>query len=484
MASCYGIFFILNASSTAWAAQTVNSTISTSCVSQGGTLGTVNFITDFDNGTFGVEDGSPNQSPSTDPYPSTITGGVFKNFYNINHGSYAYVANPVTPRNSSQHADVTDPVYGVTGRFFVSDPNTDTPTLNFDITNVLQDQNYEISFWAANSEPSGLPNRVNAVVDEIISYSTGLLQPNSGGVPWQRYAFVFNAGSRTSIQLAMVSTETGAGGRDFYIDNVEMRNCTISGGTLSGKIYSDSNRNNNFDDVIDGTLTSIEVQLWDTRGTTGTSDDIFISVATSDGNGDYQFQNIAAGNDYELRVDTADPDLPNGASIGTNAVLPVIVTSGGSHFDNDFGFDLSDAFLEASKTVSLASGGTGYATPGSDVIYTITTINRGDGSADNNSLFLVDTLPNDIRFYNDDPYDGSGSPVSFSQDRADLSFLYNRDIGYAQSGPRPTNFSACNYTPVGTYDPTVAYICFAPQGSMAAGDPDTSFSVTFRANIK
>jgi len=72
---------VLLSATASWAAQTVNSNFSESCVNQGGTIGVSNLITDFDNGTFGTESGAPNQSPNIDPYPSTITGGVFDNFY-------------------------------------------------------------------------------------------------------------------------------------------------------------------------------------------------------------------------------------------------------------------------------------------------------------------------------------------------------------------------------------------------------------------
>jgi len=120
----------------AQAGQTINTTSTMSCVAQGGTISGASLLTDFDNGTFGTEDGSPNQSPSVDPYPATVTGGVFDNFYDFDHGDYGYVANPVTPRNPFQHPDITDPVFGAPGRFFASDPNVDTPTLNFAVTGV------------------------------------------------------------------------------------------------------------------------------------------------------------------------------------------------------------------------------------------------------------------------------------------------------------------------------------------------------------
>lgn len=471
------------------AGQVLNTTSTTSCAAQGGMPSGVNIITDFDNGTFGTESGAPNQSPTADPYPAQITGGMFDHFYDFDWGDYGYVANAVMPRNTYQHADITDPVYGVTGRFFASDPNNNTPTLNFTITNVTPNENYEVSFWAANSEPGGTPNQVLAVLNGITSYSTGPLQAFPAALEWKRHAFVFNAGNRTTVEVAMASTETGNGGRDFYIDNVEMQGCTLSSsGAITGTVYTDSNGNNAYNLGTDGILSNIAVQLWDTQGDSNPANDIFVSETSSSGgsSGLYQFQNLPPLTTYEVRVVTSDPDLPSGASLGTPAALPVTVTNGDTTTDVDFGFDISTALLEASKDVQMATASQ-YAIPGEDVIYTITTFNRGDGRTDRNTLFMVDSLPHDISFYNAD-MDGPGGvtadPVAFMQNGAGLNFDYTRDIGYAAAGPKPANFAACNYTPMGTYDDNVAYICFAPNGRMAAGNPDPSFAVSFRAGIK
>lgn len=486
---CVGICVLaLSATPFAQAGQVINTSSTTSCSAQGGTPTGVNIITDFDNGTFGTESGAADQSPTIDPYPSQVTGGIFDYFYDFNWGDYGYIANAVTPRNPYQHADITDPVYGVTGRFFASDPNADTPTLNFTITNVVPNENYEFSFWAANSEPGGTPNIVTAILNGITSYSTGQLEAFPAALEWKRHAFIFNAGNRTTVEVAMASTETGSGGRDFYVDNVEMQGCTlVSTGSITGTVYTDSNSNNAYNPGTDGILSNITVQLWDTQGDSDPSNDIFVSSTSSSGGsgGLYEFQNLPPLTTYEVRVVTTDPDLPSGATLGTSGALPVTVTSGNTTMDMDFGFDISSALLEAAKSVELASGSQ-YAIPGEDVVYTITTFNRGDGQTDLNSLFLIDTLPSDITFYNAD-MDGVGGltsdPVAFTQSGAGLNYDYGRDIGYAASGPKPANFGACNYTPMGTYDSNVAYICFAPNGRMQAGTPDPSFSFSFRAGI-
>ena len=471
----------------AWAAQTINTASTTSCAAQSGTISGANLLTDFDNGTFGTESGAPNQSPNTDPYPAIVDGGIFDHFYDFNWGDYGYVANPVTPRNPYQHPEITDPVYGAAGRFFASDPNSDTPTLNFSVLGVAPNQNYELSFWAANSEPNGTPNIVNAVVNGIVSFSTGPLPAFPAALEWRKHFVVFNSGNRTSLQISIASTETGSGGRDFYIDNVEMLPCTLAGGTISGTAYIDANTNNAHNPGAEPGINLINIDLWDTQGDTDPSNDILVSSTETVGTGDYTFSNLPVSNDYELRVLAADPDLPSGATLGTPAVLTASVTSGGTTAGKDFGFDPAAAVLSGSKSVEVYDPGSLglYALPSNDVIYTITIVNVGNGRADRNSLFMVDTLPAEVTFYNGD-IDGAGpqnNPVAFTQSNAALFFSYARDVGYSNAVAKPTGFDQCNYAPPTGYAAAVRHICFAPNGRMQTGNPDPSFSVSFRARI-
>jgi len=208
-------------------------------------------------------------------------------------------------------------------------------------------------------------------------------------------------------------------------------------------------------------LSQIEIQLFDTQGPATDADDLFISVTSSGAEGIYQFNNLAANPDYELRVVVNDSNLPSGASPGTPITLDSPLASGGNVTGQDFGFDLSNAKL-----------------------YTIEVFNRGAGAADNNSLFLVDNLPPDVIFRNDFFDDTTADPVKFVQDGAGLDWVFDRDVGFATSGPPPANFDACNYTPVSVYDPDVRFVCFAPDGALQGGSPSPSFSVSFRTRIK
>ena len=127
-----------------------------------------------------------------------------------------------------------------------------------------------------------------------------------------------------------------------------------------------------------------------------------------------------------------------------------------------------------------------YMVPGNDVIYTITFTNIGDGPADSNSVVIIDAMPSEIEFYNGDIDDGGPetTAVTGANNGGSLTFNYAADVAYSNSGSAPVNFAACGYTPSAGYDPAVTFICVNPSGVMAAGDPDPSFDVKFRARIK
>lgn len=143
--------------------------------------------------------------------------------------------------------------------------------------------------------------------------------------------------------------------------------------------------------------------------------------------------------------------------------------------------------LKAAKTTAIYDPGVLglYATPGNDVIYTITVSNTGAGSADTDTIFLADKIPADIDFYNGDIDDAGPelNPVSFADAGSGLTFTYATDIAFSNVAARPTQMSDCTYSPAAGYDPAVTYLCINPKGDMAAGSPAPAFSVSFRARI-
>ena len=146
----------------------------------------------------------------------------------------------------------------------------------------------------------------------------------------------------------------------------------------------------------------------------------------------------------------------------------------------------ASAAITASKSVSVYNPDALdiYATPGNDVIYTITVANAGPGSASANSMFLVDNMPSEISFYNDDQNGTNGpetDPIIFTESGSGLTFTYNSDVAFSNAAAPPADFSACNYTPVSSgYDDTITHICFNPKGEML---PNSNWSVSFRARI-
>jgi len=149
---------------------------------------------------------------------------------------------------------------------------------------------------------------------------------------------------------------------------------------------------------------------------------------------------------------------------------------------------IAAASLTAIKSVAVhdPSGAGLFATPGRDMVYTITVMNSGSGQADADSVFIVDTLPTQVEFYNAD-FDGAGpvvGPVEFTQTGAGLTFASGADLRFSSAAAPPANFASCTYAAAAGYDPAVRHVCFNPKGAMLSGSPTPTFSVRFRTRIK
>ena len=143
--------------------------------------------------------------------------------------------------------------------------------------------------------------------------------------------------------------------------------------------------------------------------------------------------------------------------------------------------------LQATKVVDVFDPNNEglFALPGNDVLYTITLTNTGDGEVDDASLFFVDALPPEVIFFNGDA-DGSGpetGAIIFSDFGSGLTFNLASNVAYATT--QPASFADCTHTPLSGFDPAIRFICFNPQGEMAAGDSAlSSFTLTFRARLQ
>lgn len=143
--------------------------------------------------------------------------------------------------------------------------------------------------------------------------------------------------------------------------------------------------------------------------------------------------------------------------------------------------------LDASKVVNVFDPNNDglFAIPGNDVLYTITLTNTGDGTVDDGSLFFVDALPPEVVFFNGDA-DGPGpetGAIIFDDLGSGLTFSPTSNVAYATT--QPASFADCTHTPAPGFDPAIRFVCFNPQGEMAAGDSAlSSFTLTFRAQLQ
>ncbi|MEM1391259.1 MAG: hypothetical protein AAGG45_09280 [Pseudomonadota bacterium] len=147
------------------------------------------------------------------------------------------------------------------------------------------------------------------------------------------------------------------------------------------------------------------------------------------------------------------------------------------------------ADLSVTKTNQVYSGSqSDFAIPGNDIVYTLLIESTGSASVDADSVFLVDSLPLEVSFYNGDIDDGGPETgtVTFDERLSGLSFDESTDLRFSNSTTRPASFAECTYTPNIGYDPNVRHICFNPKGSLRAGTlmSDTDFTFSFRTRIE
>jgi uncharacterized repeat protein (TIGR01451 family) len=118
--------------------------------------------------------------------------------------------------------------------------------------------------------------------------------------------------------------------------------------------------------------------------------------------------------------------------------------------------------------------------PGAIVRYTFTVTNTGPSTVTNNSVWLIDTLPNELLVGTSaSPIFTQGTPTSA------LTFTTATDIKYSNSATAPASFAACTYSPVSAYDPAVNFVCLNPKGTMAgsSGTPP-GFTLSIQAQVQ
>ncbi|MBE9210714.1 lamin tail domain-containing protein [Nostoc sp. LEGE 06077] len=131
----------------------------------------------------------------------------------------------------------------------------------------------------------------------------------------------------------------------FYPSNRETTPLNIIdfGVTISGALYEDSDRGDDFDTGEPTLPAGINVKLLNA------SDNSVVTVTTTKADGTYSFTGVANGS-YKIQVDTTNSNIPTGFSLGTSNDLAVTV-SGSAITNQNFGFDVYKVSPQAGKII-------------------------------------------------------------------------------------------------------------------------------------
>ncbi|ADE54311.1 hypothetical protein [Coraliomargarita akajimensis] len=205
-------------------------------------------------------------------------------------------------------------------------------------------------------------------------------------------------------------------------------------GTTVDYPYTIANDADGGTDTINITATSSngwQIELYDSAGTTliatdtdgdGDWDTLNAPAEDTDGNGDPDTDEIAGqvGVDYIFRV-----SIPNGATPGDTDTLTVAGTTlkvdGDGNTQSDSDSSVTTVSVQVLPTftvlkmVSVDDGnendGDDFYIPGERVIYKVVVTNSGQGSPDQDSVTISDTLPDEIDLYVGDYVGGNGGPI-------------------------------------------------------------------------
>lgn len=152
------------------------------------------------------------------------------------------------------------------------------------------------------------------------------------------------------------------------------------------------------------------------------------------------------------------------------------------------------AELTASKAISIwdPNNDSLYALPGNDVIYTFTMSNIGDGPVATDSIFLSDSIPAEIEFWNGDIDFGGPNTflgthrIGFTQTiGTGVTYADNTDLRFYTGVGVPTSFANCTSVAAdNSYRDDLTYLCLNPKGILSNGTPNPSIELSFRGRIK
>ena len=305
-----------------------------------------------------------------------------------------------------------------------------------------------------------------------------------------------------------------AGGGIFMLDS--LRN-------ISGTLYQDVNEDGIFNTGEQTLPANITVQLIDSNNTV-------IASANTNANGEYSFIGIANGN-YTIQVDTNDPNIPTGQTLGTANNLPINV-SGNNITGQNFGFNQAIAnnpniilvkritAINSTSYTDLIDGvddinspnyvpapfdaddnhphwpadylqgrlNGGKIVPGDELEYTIYFLSTGDTTASN--VLICDRLPQNTTFiptaFNSiAPGADKGIILSYDSNLVALTGIQDSDNGqYFPPGIEPTDvYPNINCGGSNTNGAIVVNLGDVPN-STSSGDPTNSYGfIRFRVRV-
>ncbi|MEO0441435.1 MAG: hypothetical protein AAF067_11240 [Pseudomonadota bacterium] len=133
-----------------------------------------------------------------------------------------------------------------------------------------------------------------------------------------------------------------------------------------------------------------------------------------------------------------------------------------------------------------------FSIPGNEMFYRIEVRNTGDGAVDSGSLFILDSLPDDVELWNGDIDSGGPetftdvAPVGFEQvTGSGVLFDPSADLRFSTALTPPSSFNDCVAIPMdSSFRSDIRYICIRPQGVLGHGGSTPRIDFAFRVRIR